>query len=114
MGVGVEAVISHRDLALVGNMGGHPGNELQIIQPLHLLGVFPVPVADLAFLFKREAFQRKHRPDPVLAHPLGLCLGLGPDPAVNIEPYVPPGISSHHLNDPRRATSRFFSLSLDK
>jgi site-specific DNA recombinase len=30
MGVGVEAVITHRDLALGGNMGSDPGDELQV------------------------------------------------------------------------------------
>jgi len=63
MGIGGEAVISHCDLALVGDMGGHPGNGLQIIQPLHLLGIFPVPVADPDFLFtKGETLQREQRP----------------------------------------------------
>jgi len=36
MGVGVEAVLSDRDLALVGNVGSHPGDELQIIHHLRL------------------------------------------------------------------------------
>jgi hypothetical protein len=30
-----------------------------------------------------EAFQGKERPDHILSQPLGLCLGLGPDPAVD-------------------------------
>lgn len=29
------------DLALVCDMSGHPGNELQIIHPLHLFRLFP-------------------------------------------------------------------------
>jgi hypothetical protein len=28
VGVGIEAVIAHRELAFVGNMGGHPGDEV--------------------------------------------------------------------------------------
>jgi hypothetical protein len=31
MGVGVEAVISHRDLAFIGDMGSDPGDELQVV-----------------------------------------------------------------------------------
>ena len=27
------------------HMGSDPGNELQVVHPLHLLGVFPIPVA---------------------------------------------------------------------
>jgi hypothetical protein len=73
MGVSVEAVISHRDLALVGNMRGHPGDELQVVHPLLVSFVFPIPVADLSPLFiEREAFQGKERPDHVFSHPLGL------------------------------------------
>jgi len=49
-------------------------------------------VADLAVLFiEGEAFQREHRPNHVFPHPLGIDPSLGPDPAVNIEPRVPPG-----------------------
>jgi hypothetical protein len=47
MGIGVEAVISHCDLALVRDMGSRPGDELQVVHPLHLSGVFPEPIADL-------------------------------------------------------------------
>jgi hypothetical protein len=34
MGIGVEAAITHRDLALVRYMGSDPGDELQIVHPL--------------------------------------------------------------------------------
>ena len=92
MGIGVEAEVADSDLSLVGNMGSDPGDELQVVHPLHLLGLFPMPIADLTlFLREREPLQRQKRPDHVLSHPLGLGLCLGPDPAVNIEPRVPPG-----------------------
>jgi hypothetical protein len=32
MGVGIEAEVTNRDLALVGNMGSHPGDELQVVK----------------------------------------------------------------------------------
>ena len=92
MGVGVEAVITDRDLALVGDMGGDPGDELQVVHPLHLSGLAPVPVAHLGSLFiEGEAFQGKKRPDHVFSHPLGLGLCLSLDPAVDIEARVAPG-----------------------
>jgi hypothetical protein len=60
VGVGLEAVIPNHDLALVGDMGGDPGNELQVIHPLRLGAVFAMPVADLAFPFiEGESFQGK-------------------------------------------------------
>jgi len=49
---------------------------------LHLIGLLAIPVADLAFPF----IQGEHRLDPILAHPLGLSLCLGPDPAAKGEP----------------------------
>jgi len=30
MGIGIEAVVADHDLALVRDMGGHPGDELQV------------------------------------------------------------------------------------
>jgi len=51
VGVGVETVVADHDLALVGDMRGYPGNELQVVHPLHLFSVFPIPVADLGFSF---------------------------------------------------------------
>ena len=36
MGVGFEAVVPHRDLAFIGDVGSDPGDELQVVQPLHL------------------------------------------------------------------------------
>jgi len=71
--VPVDAVISHSDLALLRNMGGHSGDELQVVHLLHISGLFPIPVADLTFSFiEGEAFQVKQRPDHVFAHSLGL------------------------------------------
>ena len=34
VGVGIQPIISHRDLALFGNMRGHPGDELQVVNAL--------------------------------------------------------------------------------
>ena len=51
MSVGVEAIISYGDLTLVGNMGGDPGDKLQVIHPLHLFRLFPIPVADFPLPF---------------------------------------------------------------
>ena len=66
-------LVSYRDLALVGNMGGDPGDELEVVHPLHLFVLFPVPVADLAlFLIQGEPLQGQKRADHVFAHPLGL------------------------------------------
>ena len=56
MSIGVEAVVSHGDLSLIGDMGGDPGYEFQIIHPLHLFGVFPILVADLTFFFFLDSF----------------------------------------------------------
>jgi len=92
MGVGVQAEVADGDLSFVGNMGGDSGDELQVVHPLDFSGLFPIPVADLGFPFiEGEAFKGEQRPDHVFAHPIGLSLCLGPDPAMNIEPRVPPG-----------------------
>ena len=92
LGIGVESVIADRDLALIGNMGRHPGDELQIVHPLHLGAVVAVPVADPALMLeKRQVVQGQDRPDHVLPDPLGLGLGPGPHPAMDIESRVPPG-----------------------
>lgn len=48
MSVGVEAVVSHRDLTFFWNRGDDLGDELQVIQMLCLMGVFALPVGDLA------------------------------------------------------------------
>ncbi len=78
-------------LALVRDMGGDSGDELQIIHPFHLFSSFPIPVADLAFFFiKGEAFQGKKRPNHVFPHSLGLFPGLGFDLAVDREARVAP------------------------
>ena len=90
-GVGVETVIADHDLALVGDMGRHPGDERQVVHPLELGPVVAVPVADPALPFqKRQAVQRQDGPDHVLADPLGLGPRPGPDPAVDVEARVPP------------------------
>jgi len=73
-------------------MRDDPGDELQVVHPLQLPGLFPIPVDDLAFPFiEGETLQGEKRSDHVFAHPLGLSLCLGPDPAVDIEPCVTPG-----------------------
>jgi len=92
VGVGVQPVLTDHDLALVGNVRGHPGDKLQIIHRLLVGRVLTVSVTDLAFgLQKRQPLQRKHRPEHVLPHPLGLYLRLGPHQAVDIEAGVWPG-----------------------
>lgn len=64
VGVSVEAVISDCDLAFIRDMGSDPGDELQVVHPLHLMVLFPILAADLACLFiEGEAFQGKERPD---------------------------------------------------
>jgi hypothetical protein len=75
MGIGVKAIISHRDLALVRNMGGRPGDELQGVHPLQVFGLFTITVADPAEIFiEREPLRRQKRADYVFAHPFGLGL----------------------------------------
>jgi len=51
LGVGVEAGITNCDLAFVRNVGGDPGDKLQVVHRLHLSGFFPILVADLACPF---------------------------------------------------------------
>jgi len=59
-------------MADVGDMGSHPGGELQVVHPLQVFGLFAIPVADLAFSFiQGETFQGQQRPDHVFSHPLG-------------------------------------------
>jgi hypothetical protein len=61
------------------------------------LGPFPIPITNASFLFiEGEALQGQKRTDHVLSHPLGLFPGLGPNPAMNIEPRVPPGNDPFH------------------
>ncbi len=79
------------DLAFIGNMRRHPGDELQVIHPLGLIVPFAIAVADLACPFiEGEAFQGKKGTNHVFSHPLGLDLRPGPEPAVNIEARVAP------------------------
>jgi len=64
--VRIEAVISHGDLALVWNMGGRPGDEIQIIHPLYLCRAFPIPIANLTLVLQEgESLQGKQRTDHV-------------------------------------------------
>jgi hypothetical protein len=50
MGISVDPIKLHSDVALVGNMRDDPGDELRIIHPLQIFGFFTIPVASLAFL----------------------------------------------------------------
>ena len=72
VGVGVQAIVPNHDLPLVGDMGGHPGDELQIIHRLLVGRVLTVSLPDLAlWLQKRQPLQRQDRSDHALSHPLG-------------------------------------------
>ena len=85
-GVGVEPIIAHHDLALIRDVGGHAGDELQIIHRLLPRAVPPPAITDLALGFqKRQPLQGEHRPEHVLPYPLGLRLRLGPGQAVDVE-----------------------------
>ena len=55
MGDGVQAEVTDSDLALVGNVRGHPGIELQIIHHLRLLPrAVPAPaITDLGAVRQR-------------------------------------------------------------
>jgi hypothetical protein len=47
-------------------MGSDPGDELQVVHPLQILGLYPIPITDLAlFLREREPLQGQKRPDHV-------------------------------------------------
>ena len=77
VGIGVQPVIPHHDLDLIGNMASEAGDKLQIIHPLQLFGSFSISVADFTFHFiKREALQGKERTNHVFAHQLGFFLCL--------------------------------------
>jgi len=52
MGISVEAVITHCDLTLVGDMGSHPGDKLQVVHRLLLFGLFPIPQASSDRLYR--------------------------------------------------------------
>jgi hypothetical protein len=66
VGVSIETEVTNCDLALVGNMGSRPGDELQIVHSLHLFGVFPTAVADLPLLLiEGEVFQGQKRANHV-------------------------------------------------
>jgi len=56
------------------------------------LAVTAPAIPDLALGFQKgQPLQGQDRPEHVLAHPLGLRLRLGPDPAMDIEARVRPG-----------------------
>jgi hypothetical protein len=55
MSIGLQAEVTNRDLTLVGDMRGHPSDELQIVHPLHLFGFFPMPVRNLALFSEKES-----------------------------------------------------------
>jgi hypothetical protein len=59
MSIGVQAEVTDSDLSLVGNMGSNPGDELEVVHPLQIFGLFPIPITDLTlFLREREPLQR--------------------------------------------------------
>jgi hypothetical protein len=92
VGIGVEPVITDHDLALIGDMGGDAGDDLQVVHRLLVAPILAVSVTDLALLLQeRQPLQRKDRPDYVLPHPLSLRLGLRPHQAVDREACMPPG-----------------------
>ena len=93
LGVGVEPVIADHDLALVGDVGSDPGNELQIIHRLQLSRLPAPPVANFALaLQKQAAVQRHDGPDHAFSHALSLEFGPDTDPAVRarLEGLEPP------------------------
>lgn len=69
-------------------MGGHPGNELQLVHRLQLFDLFPIPVADPAFLFVHSALGHQ---EVDIYHSLGIlpkgtmALGIPIHLAVPIE-----------------------------
>jgi len=82
--MGAQRPRNQPDLAFVGNMGGHPGDELEVVHPLDFFALFPISVAEFPLLFiEREALQGKGRPNHVLSHLLGLFPGFGFDLAVD-------------------------------
>jgi hypothetical protein len=90
--IGIKADIMAGHLSLVWDMGGHPGDELQVVHPLRLSGFFAIPIADLACPFiEREPLQGEQRPDHVFSDPLGLSFCPGPDAAVDVKSGVSPG-----------------------
>ena len=92
MGVGVQPMVTDYHLPLVGDMGRHPGDELQAVHPLELGALLTIPVTNFSLGFQKcQPLQGKHRPEHVFPHPLGLRLRLGPDQAVDVEAGVRPG-----------------------
>lgn len=64
-------------------MSKDPGDELQVIHPLHLFSSLPILVADFTFLLiEGKLFQGQERPNHGLTHALGLFPGFSPDPPV--------------------------------
>ena len=55
MGVGVETAVADRDPAFVGDVPGHPGDELQVVHPLELGAIVAVTVRSrVDFVFNVE------------------------------------------------------------
>ena len=50
VGIGIKAVVTNHHLTLIGNMGGHSGNKLQVIHRLCLSTVLQLPKADLILI----------------------------------------------------------------
>ena len=92
VGIGIKPIVTNHDLPLVGNMRGHPNDELQIIHRFQTGRVLAISVTDLALgLYKRELLQGQYCPDHVLPHAFGFTFGLGPYPAVDRKSRMPPG-----------------------
>jgi len=62
MGIGLEAVVANHDLALVRDMGGHSGDELQVVHRLLFGAVLAMPVADLTLRLPGCLFAFSSRP----------------------------------------------------
>ena len=67
VGVGVETVITDGDLALVGDMRGYPGNELQVVHPQVYMaamtpGVSALPVTTSKYRVNERRAKRQSYP----------------------------------------------------
>jgi len=67
VGVGVETVITDGDLALVGDMRGYPGNELQVVHPQVYMaamtpGVSALPVTTSKYRINERRAKRQSYP----------------------------------------------------
>jgi len=56
--IGVQAEVTEGDLPLIGNMGSHPGDELQVVHALHHLlddrSEEPVVLLEAVFILRKE------------------------------------------------------------